>query len=1241
MKTRYYLSNIKLGTLFFLLFMLFSCADEDNFSTHKDGNERLSATIVDKASNTRTTLRDNPTNQKVEVKWKAGDAIGVFGSQSGQNVRYQTQEGYISEDGKSTVFETTATAAEGNLTVYYPYQQGATTSPDGALHLTMPQTQLYSLEGTSITQPDATANMMAGKGKDGSIAFRNLFAILRINIAGSDGQVVNKVLFTDLSGKPVSGKFSVTWSGDMPQAEFADTGGGPDLQIELDCGDGVALGSNTLAKFFLIVPARNYRQGFRVEFVLASGEKITKTIGATAGKILLRNMLYPIGDMFPNQDDKVSYTLNDKASVMDDERYDLIDRATLDTNTYKLTLAVADGFAATKDEIIIINNVSTTLPEGYVGTVASVSGSTVVLEPVTDITQVFEELSIGAPIWNSNGTADEAGGYALDLSQYITSIETPDGRPIEYAVDGSTLYMDVPFTRSETDPESYKLSLPSVNFTYKDAPFNKGQLTMGVQMDLEMYFHALIKRWSLKNLECRINPTINFSSNVAINWSGSKTGKKPIFVVNSAPIPAGPVLICPVITFYLVFDVEGKMGVTFDLSFNQEFSFGVSYKNGVSDCYARMAGGHNQGFGYSFSPAVQLEGGLGVGVAPTAGISLWKLVKFDTSLNPKIKGTASLNFDLGSAIFDTFYNSVSGSKVSFDLELNSGGSVYLWKTELFTAETITVGHNLWTGYIVPKLENFAIAIKKDIMAIELDISNKLIFDSEIGLNFYEKDNKTGKFTVEAGSMRLGKYSKPPSGKDVYNIKMEKRTTLPKGEYEARLTVSLDALGQFYDFETDVKTRFVIQDAGIMLTTSKKVGETIELQIDAKPEDRGGVWIDLNNNGKQDSGEEVTKFGEEVNYTIGSQSVSIYGNIKDFDCSGNELTFLDVRSCTTLEILGCYNNILTSLDVSTLTALSTLWCGANKLTSLDVSNCVLLKELNCYDNQIASLNISGCTLLEDINCNRNHLASLDLRGYSSLKSLYCGENQISSLDLTSYTSLKQLSCGGNQLTSLNTTGCTALEYLSCSENQLSSLNTSGNIALEELNCRNNPLISLNTSGCTALKELDLYSNNQLVSLNVSGCTALEELWCYNNQLTSLNASNCESLKELLCGENQLTSLDINGCRALEYLSCSDNQLTVLDVSGLTKLHSLYCNNNNLTTLNVNGCTALQALNCADNGLLGIRPAIFDNIKNLRYDIRYQYRWDDYEKRYVVHKDTERGYWYAHEPEGGCHSPNPCN
>ncbi|MDD4727549.1 MAG: fimbrillin family protein [Dysgonamonadaceae bacterium] len=461
MKKRYFLSNIRFSAFFFLLFILFGCMEEDKFHLN-EGNKSISASIIEENLGTRTLLSDNPTNRKMEVYWKSGDAIGVFGSISGLNVLYQTEESAISKDGKTTEFSTTATAAEGGLTAYYPYQQGATATPDGVLHLTMPAIQKYVTGQTAIVQPDPLANIMAGKGKDGSIVFRNLFAILRVNIAGSDGQTVKKVLFTDLSGKPVSGKFSVSWNGDIPEAEFPETGSGNDLQIGLDCEDGVPLSSNSLTKFFLIVPARNYDKGFQIEFILSNGEKIIKTIGASAGKILLRNMLYPIGDMFPSQEDKVSYTLHEKASIITDERFDYIQSASLNPENHHLTIKVDEGFAPVIGEMILINQTSTSLPKGYVGKVKSISGTTVVLEPVTKITEIFEELSIGGPVWSGDGTAIPTGGYAIDLSQFVTSIETPDGKPVEFAVDGSSLSMQVPYTRAEAGFDT-KFSSPTLS----------------------------------------------------------------------------------------------------------------------------------------------------------------------------------------------------------------------------------------------------------------------------------------------------------------------------------------------------------------------------------------------------------------------------------------------------------------------------------------------------------------------------------------------------------------------------------------------------------------------------------------------------------------------------------------------------------------------------------------------------------------------------------------------------------
>jgi len=49
---------------------------------------------------------------------------------------------------------------------------------------------------------------------------------------------------------------------------------------------------------------------------------------------------------------------------------------------------------------------------------------------------------------------------------------------------------------------------------------------------------------------------------------------------------------------------------------------------------------------------------------------------------------------------------------------------------------------------------------------------------------------------------------------------------------------------------------------ISFTTSKNIGETVELGINAEPADQPDVWLDLNSNGIKDEGEEVTHFGSD-------------------------------------------------------------------------------------------------------------------------------------------------------------------------------------------------------------------------------------------------------------------------------------------------------------------------------------------------------------------------------------------
>ncbi|MBR5638290.1 MAG: hypothetical protein IKW83_00865 [Muribaculaceae bacterium] len=116
-----------------------------------------------------------------------------------------------------------------------------------------------------------------------------------------------------------------------------------------------------------------------------------------------------------------------------------------------------------------------------------------------------------------------------------------------------------------------------------------------------------------------------------------------------------------------------------------------------------------------------------------------------------------------------------------------------------------------------------------------------------------------------------------------------------------------------------------------------------------------------NNNALESGNSATGF-----YFAGSNA------IKNFNCSYNQLTALDVSSLSNLTDLKCYNNKITSLNVSNKTKLTELRCNYNELTSLNVQGCSALTYLSCGANKLSSLSVQGCNSLTGLNCCLNQI-----------------------------------------------------------------------------------------------------------------------------------------------------------------------------------------------------------------------------------------------------------------------------
>ena len=205
-----------------------------------------------------------------------------------------------------------------------------------------------------------------------------------------------------------------------------------------------------------------------------------------------------------------------------------------------------------------------------------------------------------------------------------------------------------------------------------------------------------------------------------------------------------------------------------------------------------------------------------------------------------------------------------------------------------------------------------------------------------------------------------------------------------------------------------------------LTTTKNKGEIIILWTGAAAEDQADVWIDLNNNGIEDSGEAVTEFGGYMGYPLGAQTIIIYGKVISLVCSDNRLTSLNVSNNPKLKELYCYNNPLKALDISKNSALEWIHCDNNQLTSLDISKNTELIGIRCCENQLTSLDISKNTELINIYCQDNQLTSLNLSNNPKLAELWCHGNQITALDVSKNTNLRHLRCFNNSIYSSNMT-----------------------------------------------------------------------------------------------------------------------------------------------------------------------------------------------------------------------------
>ena len=358
----------------------------------------------------------------------------------------------------------------------------------------------------------------------------------------------------------------------------------------------------------------------------------------------------------------------------------------------------------------------------------------------------------------------------------------------------------------------------------------------------------------------------------------------------------------------------------------------------------------------------------------------------------------------------------------------------------------------------------------------------------------------------------------------------------------------------------------------------------------------------------------TGFTVNAYYTAGSTTMTVYGDLTGFNCSGNgaNLTALDPSHNTQLEILYCSSNQLSSLDVSHNTQLTELYCSSNQLSSLDISHNTQLTMLSCINNSLNSLDISQNTQLTELSCYSNQLTSLDVSNNTQLTMLDFSHNKLNSLDVSKNTQLTNLYCWGNKFTTaaLDAIYCALPAKISSDGARIFPLNGSSSAAEQNMVASTNAAnattknwkvlkfkedgnhTDIATTGSYVCSGGGKPNMNSYITLTVAKNSAIRLDFKAAAAGTPVRIVSGSNTQDVTVGTSWTgfanytadgTTMTVYG--DLTGFDCSKNgeNLTALDASNNTQLMGLFCGNNNLSSLDVSKNTKLTVLSCFNNKL----------------------------------------------------------
>ena len=268
---------------------------------------------------------------------------------------------------------------------------------------------------------------------------------------------------------------------------------------------------------------------------------------------------------------------------------------------------------------------------------------------------------------------------------------------------------------------------------------------------------------------------------------------------------------------------------------------------------------------------------------------------------------------------------------------------------------------------------------------------------ELELSKYElsiKENESSTIEITAGS---GDYTISIDNPSVASVSLTDSEITIVGLTKGSATLTVK--DNYSEWEKTVNI-IVKKLSYVRFTTNKPQGEIMILDFAvAKEADKADCWIDLNNNGIRDEGEDIKSFTSSSNtslghYEVDAPIVTVYGEITAFVGGynlvggrgvGAGITSIDFSNNKGLTVVTInYCGELTNVDFSKNLALTSVRFDLCGLNSIDVTKNINLLGLTLYScYEINNIDITNNTKLRSLNLAYTIVSQLDVSNNSEL------------------------------------------------------------------------------------------------------------------------------------------------------------------------------------------------------------------------------------------------------------------